>query len=85
MVLLPETDLAGALQMAESLRQAIERMDFPEVERVTISLGVAQLHAEESFTELAMRVDNALYAAKEGGRNRVEVAQASSTETRFNA
>ena len=71
MVLLPETGLTGALRVAESLRGAVAGREFPDVGQVTVSLGVAQLNAEESFTELVMRVDEALYAAKEGGRNRV--------------
>jgi len=74
MVLLPETDAAGAKRVAENLRAVVVGEEFPAVGQVTISLGVVQLRSDESFTELLMRVDDALYAAKEGGRNRVALA-----------
>jgi diguanylate cyclase (GGDEF)-like protein/PAS domain S-box-containing protein len=71
MVLLPKTGRPGGLRVAETLRRAVAGTTFPTVGRVTISLGVAELRSDESFTELLMRVDDAMYAAKEGGRNRV--------------
>ncbi|MBP7334568.1 ligand-binding sensor domain-containing diguanylate cyclase [Niveispirillum sp.] len=77
-LLLPETDLAGAAGMAERLRQAFASaptlLDGVEV-RVTASLGVAAWRGPaESLDGLLHRADQALYAAKNAGRDRVMVA-----------
>ncbi len=77
-LLLPETDLTGAAGMAERLRQAFATattsLDGIEV-RVTASLGVAVWRAPaESLDNLLHRADQALYAAKHAGRNKVMVA-----------
>lgn len=77
---MPETDLKGALVVAERYRKRIE--DFVLVEKdqkikVTISMGVACYpHPEiNSVDDLIRLSDNALYKAKRNGRNRVEVAE----------
>lgn len=66
-VLLPDTDLDGALNTAEKIRKAVS-----ESLGVTVSLGAATYRKEEKTEELINRADKALYRAKEGGRNRVE-------------
>ncbi len=71
LVLLPETDLAGAHRAAEDLRALISATDFTGVARVTISLGVAALDEGETVQGLLKRVDDNAYAAKTRGRNRV--------------
>ena len=77
-ILLPETPLRGALSVAESIRRSIEkgRVFNPktgeEVQRVTISLGVTEIVHGAPIDEAIARADEALYRAKEGGRNRVE-------------
>jgi diguanylate cyclase (GGDEF)-like protein len=73
-ILAPETDIEGAKNLAEKLRKEVEKHKFLQVNKVTISLGVAQYNFEESPEEFVVRADLALYKAKEGGRNRVEVA-----------
>lgn len=77
LILLPGADLAKTLATAERLRAAVEALaiarDATETEGiVTASFGVASgvFHAEH-FAELLKRADNALYAAKNAGRNRV--------------
>lgn len=70
-VLMPVT-LADAFQAAEKLRAAIAQYDFPEVGRLTISCGCAQLAPDEGLTAWSRRADAALYRAKGAGRNRVE-------------
>lgn len=74
-VLSPKTDDAGAAVLAERVREAIAAMEGPE-ERfsMTASIGVAQWRPGESANGLVGRADIALYQAKEGGRNRVVVA-----------
>lgn len=70
LVLLPGTPPAGAAQVAERLRQAVAALeDLPQ--RVTVSVGVACCHRDESAGELVARADAALYRAKEQGRDRV--------------
>jgi len=70
LVLLPETDLTNACKAAERLRKAVEAEAG-----VTISLGVSSyheaLHDKEAMIKMA---DNALYQAKQNGRNRVEAS-----------
>ncbi len=73
MILLPYTDLEGGRIFAERVRAAIEKNTFSTVSRVTCSFGVAQLALEEMET-LLDRADEALYEAKEGGRNAVRAA-----------
>ncbi|MEQ8234996.1 MAG: GGDEF domain-containing protein [Gammaproteobacteria bacterium] len=81
-ILLPDTELAGARALADSIRAAIERgrvynpKTGEEIRRITISLGVTQLMPGEAIDSTIARADEALYRAKEGGRNRVEVAPA---------
>jgi diguanylate cyclase len=72
-MILPETNLDEACQAAVAVREAIEKAQFRHngrVLRVTTSLGVAQSLRDEEGVGLVARADKALYAAKEGGRNR---------------
>jgi len=77
-VVLPETNLAGARKVAETLRQNIAAVPFAVAVgelQVTISLGVAARTAETpSLDALLNRADEALYQAKKAGRNRVAAA-----------
>jgi len=74
-VMLPDTPLRGALEVAERIRRAIEMATFTtENGRVptTVSIGVASYPEDgRSMDALLLRADRALYVAKEGGRNRV--------------
>ncbi|HWS71031.1 MAG TPA: tetratricopeptide repeat-containing diguanylate cyclase [Thermoanaerobaculia bacterium] len=78
-VLLPSR-LADAEAIAERLRAAVEGLDITDIDpalRVTISLGVTEWTAADATVEtIAGRADEVLYRAKEGGRNRVELAVA---------
>ena len=58
----------------DKLRAAIEQVEIPGCDHVTISLGVAQLGEGESGDSLAVRVNAALGRAKRAGRNCVELA-----------
>lgn len=76
-ILLPDVDSAGARQFAERLRQSVEALLVTyEGQSIpfTISLGVADLsHPLQDYPQLIERADQALYAAKQGGRNQVRV------------
>jgi two-component system cell cycle response regulator len=75
-VLMPETDLAEALLVAERVRQSVAEppvVDNGVTVSTTISLGVAELDEQCTSLEDALKcADQALYAAKTAGRNRVE-------------
>ena len=75
-VLMPATDLAQAVVIAERIRAALagRRLD-PLKEVVTLSAGVAQLSPKEGASSFMRRIDMALFRAKEGGRNRVVADQ----------
>ncbi|MFC2073750.1 GGDEF domain-containing protein [Campylobacterota bacterium] len=70
MLLTPEVDLESAYLLAEKLRKAVDEFKFTIVGHVTCSIGVTQLGPDDNCTQLCQRVDNALYEAKEKGRNR---------------
>lgn len=74
-IILPETDLAGATELAQRICQEVDMAPLSyndEVLQVTISLGVAQLNGKESsYEELIAQADSALYQAKAQGRNQV--------------
>jgi diguanylate cyclase (GGDEF)-like protein len=80
--LLPDTDAEGAVEAAEKLRGAFERLEVPGVDRrITASFGVAVFPDDAvDADELLRRADRALYAAKRQGRNRVERTERSSED-----
>ena len=77
-ICLPQTDLDNARTVAERLRLRIEEgvvQDAGAEIRVTASIGLSEVGAEENEVTAALsRADEALYSAKENGRNRVQVA-----------
>lgn len=83
-VLLPYTELAAALLVAENLRVAVEAL-MPDIGhkclRVTASIGVAAERGTGSFQTIQHAADEAMYLAKARGRNRVSVLDAVPTIT----
>ncbi|MGP9764210.1 GGDEF domain-containing protein [Halomonas sp. AOP13-D3-9] len=71
MLLAPETSLEQAVRLADKIRGAIKHTAFPIQGSVTASFGVVEVHSQESVKSVMKRVDNALYLAKEKGRDRV--------------
>jgi diguanylate cyclase (GGDEF)-like protein len=80
-VVVPGTDADGAVQLAERVREAVERLRVPKVGgrghlRVTASFGVAAMPESAGDKEsLIAAADAALYRAKRAGKNRVEQAE----------
>jgi diguanylate cyclase len=80
-MLLPETTAAGARAIAEQIRQSMSAVRIRKnkghgeyIDRVTLSMGIAMPLPGECFAQTLERADQALYAAKQAGRNRVHVA-----------
>ena len=70
LVILPDTPPAGALQVVDRLREAVAALKgVPKA--VTVSIGVAACHQDETADHLVSRADAALYLAKHAGRNRI--------------
>jgi diguanylate cyclase (GGDEF)-like protein len=83
LVLLPRTNGENALRIAEKLRGIVAESAFEELPwQITISIGVGNLSDGESLDAALARVDEALYAAKRKGRNRVERSSAMFTSFR---
>jgi diguanylate cyclase (GGDEF)-like protein len=72
LVLTPETDGTQALILAERIRVAIQNAAIPAigVRKLTVSIGIAGLREETSLEQLIRNADQALYVAKDSGRNR---------------
>ncbi|MCJ7765151.1 MAG: PAS domain S-box protein [Thiovulaceae bacterium] len=75
MILMPESDVSAAGAVAEKLRRAITDLPFGQVGSLTVSFGVTAFAPHEESKVFLKRVDDALYQAKEKGRNRVEILQ----------
>ena len=72
MILLPSSDLAAARVVAEKLRLSIAAHRFERVGHLTASFGVSSYRTGDDLNTLAKRVDEALYRAKESGRDCVQ-------------
>ncbi len=70
---LPGTEVGGALRCAERVRDSIASEPVDGQLSITVSAGVAEYRRGETVTEFLTRADQALYAAKRSGRNRVRV------------
>src|SRR5713226_4998787 len=73
-MILHETTEPGARTLAERIRAKVAAATFPGGLKLTISIGVAATDEPALFTSLMERADQALYSAKQGGRNQVRVA-----------
>jgi diguanylate cyclase len=79
-LLLPETARSGAAQLAEQLRDAVERIRIKRsgsgevIGNITVSCGITQLANADTAASFIDRADGALYEAKRQGRNRVAAA-----------
>ena len=78
LIVLPETNIAKARELAERIRMAVEKHSFCVSEslniNLTCSIGVAEFHGERTLSDLLQLTDEMLYRAKREGRNKVVVA-----------
>lgn len=84
-IILPDTDLTGAVIVANMLRKAVASKDVINrssgkvLGRITMSVGVAEFAGEKMPEEIIERADSALYTAKHNGRNQVAAAPSPSS------
>lgn len=81
-ILCGDTPIQNAQFLAEKLRHAIETTQLIKQQVVTCSFGIAEMVAGEDPKRLFDRADKALYASKEGGRNRVTSATFKKSESK---
>lgn len=74
LLLTPDTTGPDASFLAEQLRALVEKGNFVEGLQVQVSIGVSECRTDQSSEEWLEYADQALYRAKEGGRNRVETS-----------
>lgn len=70
-IALSETNIEDALLVAEKLRATVENHIFVNDLRITCSFGVSQYHSDDTYPTLFKRADEALYKAKNTGKNKV--------------
>jgi GGDEF domain-containing protein len=73
-VILPDVTLEMAQELAERIRSSVQGYSVPNAGHCSISLGVGVWQLGEAEESLLQRIDAALYASKERGRNRVTLA-----------
>lgn len=71
MIILPQTDIRSAFEIAERIRHLIESFSFNLNQTITLSIGVSTYHKGEDAKKVTKRADIALYEAKSRGRNTV--------------
>lgn len=83
-IILPHTPLDDAGYVAEKIRQSIEDLELPvggKIVKITVSIGVAVFpDCATEQSDLILQADEALYVAKENGRNQVQLASPQTTE-----
>lgn len=72
-VLMPNTTEAEAVPAAEKIRKTVEDIIHPDIEKITISIGIAIWELDDDVDQIFVKADKALYTAKNQGRNRVIV------------
>jgi len=75
LIICPETSILGAQQLAEHIRQRTNSFRFHIKNSVHISIGVTEYQQGETMERCIKQADDALYQAKQSGRNRVEISK----------
>lgn len=71
-LVLPNTDIEGAIKAANRLHQLISNLKVPKVGHITVSMGVVEYQLEETIDDVIKRVDDLMYQAKNAGRNQIK-------------
>lgn len=71
LVMIKHTASSNVAELAERIRESVEQHEFPPVGKVTVSIGVAEYREHASVEQTFSLADDALYKAKQSGRNRV--------------
>ncbi len=80
-VILPNTDITGAYSVAEQIRRTVSNGKIKDMKnqqvlgQITVSVGVTQFDSSDMKNQIMQRADQALYKAKEKGRNRIEIVR----------
>jgi diguanylate cyclase (GGDEF)-like protein len=64
-------DSSAAQEIAEKIRNKVEEYIFPDILHITCSIGVTEIKKEDDFASAFDRIDKAMYASKQNGRNQV--------------
>ena len=72
LILAPNSDLKAALTLANNLKELIEKTNFDIKDCVTVSIGISTFNENLNQENLLKLADDALYKAKEKGRNKIE-------------
>ncbi len=75
LIILPNTPLNEALTVAKKLQEEIRKYRFPKVGKITCSFGITEFKHNDSIYRLMIRVDQALYDAKRGGRDLIVIKE----------
>lgn len=78
LIICPNTNLEGALALAQKIQNLTRNYGYTHDISLTASYGIAQILGEETFSGLMSRTDEALYKAKNTGRDKIETADQSS-------
>ncbi len=70
-ILLPETGVDTAYELAEAMRQAVENGDYPITLAITLSIGISGSRADDHTRNVFQLVDDAMYRAKKTGKNQI--------------
>ena len=73
LIILPNTTIDGAAEIAEALRAEVAKHDFSPLKKLTVSIGVSSVSAGDHIESWLQRADKGLYEAKKRGRNQAIV------------
>ncbi|MFA7076625.1 MAG: sensor domain-containing diguanylate cyclase [Candidatus Izemoplasmatales bacterium] len=71
-LLLPNTQIEGAIKLAVRLHKLIGEIEFPKIKHITVSMGLVEYQKNEGVDSMIKRVDDLMYEAKRSGRNQVK-------------